>query len=333
MSLKSGDPAVKCLESSLERQDPRSFVTTTAERLAFHGYSLWLFTYSDLKTIVGPSLVFGVANGLAAQNSSNPAFRNVQEITPRIPLVAVWVLTNLMPFVINNQTATDAIEEDKINKPWRTLPAERMTLPQAKRLMLALYPLAITVAVHTGGTAQSVSLVVLGIWYNNFGGGDKSWVVRNVINALGYVCFTSGAMEVAIGMPLPFEARLIRWFGIIAAIIFSTVHLQDMYDQTGDRVKGRKTVPLVFGDTGARWSIALAMTLWGWICPRYWNGGTLLLMMSTLVAASIAARSLTLRTVDSDRLTFKLWNAWMTLVFTMPLASQGQGLRQVVFSG
>ncbi|KAI4146183.1 MAG: hypothetical protein LQ341_002163 [Variospora aurantia] len=325
MSINSRPTAVKYPEPSLGWHDTTSFLTTTAKSLAFHSYSLWLFIYSDLKTIVGPSLVFGVANGLAAQNSSALAFRPVQQVSRRTPIVAVWVLTNLMPFAINNQTATDAIEEDKINKPWRTLPAGRMSLPQAKRLMLALYPLAIVTALGTGGTTQSVSLVVLGTWYNNFGGGDESWVIRNTINAFGYVCFTSGAMEVAIGMPLPFDARLMRWFGIIAAIIFSTVHLQDMYDQTGDLVRGRKTVPLVFGDRQARWSIAIAMTLWGWICPWYWNGRTLLLMTSTLMAVSIAARSLLFRTVGSDRLTFKLWTAWVTFVFIMPLASQGQG--------
>lgn len=295
--------------------------------LSFHGYSLWLFTFSDLKTIVAPSFVFGVANGLAA---SEDQFRirtltTSQQVSRRTPLVILWIWINLLPFAINNQTAEGAIREDKINKPWRTLPSGRMSLRQAKRLMLTLYPLAMVTTLLTGGVRQSISLTALGIWYNNLAGGDGSWLVRNSINAFGYVCFTSGAMEVALGIPLPLSLRLIPWFFIIAAVIFSTVHLQDMYDQLGDQVRGRKTVPLVVGDGRARWSIALAMIFWGDTCPRFWGAGLVVWFLSILLATLIAARSLLLRTVASDRLTFKIWNAWMTLVFVLPLLSQSQG--------
>ncbi|KAL8671616.1 MAG: hypothetical protein Q9168_003889 [Polycauliona sp. 1 TL-2023] len=242
---------------------------------SFHSYSIWLFTVSDLKTIVAPSLVFGIGNALAvaSYDLKTPFDRPDRDIIGRTPLVALWIWINLLPFNINNQTAAGAVAEDKINKPWRTVPAGRMTIPQARRLMLWSYCLAVLISVFAGGVRQSVGLIILGTWYNNFGGGDKSCLIRNIINGCGYVCFTSGAMEVALGLPLPLETSLLRWFGIIAAIIFSTVHLQDMYDQAGDRVKGRNTVPLVIGDGHARWIIAVAMPFWGSVCPLYFNAG------------------------------------------------------------
>lgn len=99
---------------------------------------------------------------------------------------------NLLPFAIGNQKSSDAIEEDKINKPWRTLPAGRMTPQQAGRLMLITYFFALGLSSMTCGLKQSVALVILGTWYNNFAGADSSCLLRNLIKALGYTCFTSG---------------------------------------------------------------------------------------------------------------------------------------------
>ncbi len=326
--------AVRYVQSFYHPNPPSLRLGSVVNNAVFHIHSLWLFTASDFKTILGPSLVFGTANAFAisSYDLGLSADRTNREIAERIPFVALWIWIHLLAFTINNQTAAGATEEDKINKPWRNLPAGRMTIPQAKRLMLSSYTLAAAAAVFLGGIKQSIGLVILGTWYNNFAGADKSCLVRNLINACGYVCFTSGAMEVAVGTPLPLGTYLVRWLGMVAAIIFSTVHTQDMYDQAGDRVKGRRTVPLVFGDAQARWTIALAMAFWGCICPCYWRGGTLLWVSSTLLATLTAGRSLMLRTISSDRLTFKFWNAWMTLVFIMPLASHWQGLKMAVSS-
>ena len=296
-----------------------------AEAIAFHSHSLWLFTSSDLKTIVGPSFVFGITNALAGveYGLEAPAQTLGKQMLQRLPLTLLWIWMNLLPFTINNQKNLDAIMEDKMNKPWRTLPSRRMTPRQAERLMLVLYPLAVGLSQLAGGLRQSVGLVLLGTWYNNFAGGDISCLLRNFINACGYVCFTSGAMEVALGFPLPLETRLVRWFCIIAAIIFTTVHLQDMYDQSGDIMRGRKTVPLVMGDGPARWTIAILMVFWGYVCPCFWHGGTAVFVLSILLAGTVAVRSLLFTSVEDDRRTFIIWNAWMTVVFVLPLMSRG----------
>lgn len=111
---------------------------------------------------------------------------------------------------MSNQISSGAIKEDRINKPWRTLPSGRMTPEQAGRLMLAFYIFALGLSLMIGGLKQSVTLVVIGSWYNHFAGADRSYLVRNLINALGYVCFTSGAMEVALSFTLPVMSRLVQ---------------------------------------------------------------------------------------------------------------------------
>ncbi|KAL9623090.1 MAG: hypothetical protein Q9160_002604 [Pyrenula sp. 1 TL-2023] len=54
---------------------------------------------------------------------------------------------------------------------------------------------------------------------------------------------------------------LAKWFCIIAATVTSSVHSQDMYDQLGDRARGRWTVPLVIGDTAARCTSTASVTI------------------------------------------------------------------------
>ena len=93
-----------------------------AQVCKYHLYSIWLFTSSDLKTIIGPSFVFGATNALAGAEyglkSSDQGLSRA--IVQRLALVLLYVWTNLLPFAINNQKSSDAIKEDAINKPWRT---------------------------------------------------------------------------------------------------------------------------------------------------------------------------------------------------------------------
>jgi hypothetical protein len=81
--------------------------------------------------------------------------------------------------------------------------------------------------------------MVLGFAYNDLNLADWSWFSRNAINALGFCCFASGALEVALSTPLlsySGNQEIIRWLGIIAVVVASTVQMQDMGDQEGDRM-------------------------------------------------------------------------------------------------
>ena len=312
------------LTASTETNSVLHRLMSAAKVCVYHLYSIWLFTSSDLKTIIGPSFVFGATNALAGAEYGPKSSHSglSRAVMRRLPLVLLYIWINLLPFVINNQKSPNAIKEDAINKPWRTLPSGRMTTQQAGRLMLILYLLALRLSYVTGGLKQSVALVFLGTWYNNFAGADSNCLVRNLLNAAGYLCFTSGAMEVAFGFPLRVEARLVQWFGVIAAVLVTTVHVQDMCDQVGDSMRGRKTVPLVLGDGPARWTTAIPMIFWGYVCPRFWNSAMVVTALSLLLAGTVAARSLMLRTIKDDVLTFKVWNGWLTLVFLLPLLSR-----------
>ncbi|OQE00501.1 hypothetical protein PENVUL_c050G08114 [Penicillium vulpinum] len=247
-------------------------VQRTLASLQYHPYTLWLLVLSDFKTIVVPSTIFGITNAWAASKYDPhvpaillppQALIDSPKSVGRALAAFLWVLINLVPFAINNQRGERAIAEDCLNKPWRPFPRSQISHEWGTRLMIILYVFApIYSLAFAGGVRHSVALIWLGVWYNNWGGADKNPVIRNFINGLGYTCFASGAMEVALGgsfLPLHPLGWSGRWLIVIIGVIFSTVQLQDMSDQPGDAKRGRRTVPLVWGDTMARWTIALPM--------------------------------------------------------------------------
>lgn len=292
----------------------------------FHAYSVWLFTRSDLKTIVVPQSAFGIisALSLSPQAGWEHASDRIQVLV-RIPTVVFWVWINLLPFAIDNQRQTPAILEDKHNKPWRTMPAGRMTPPQAKTLMFCLYPLAFCASLWLGGIRQCLALMVLGYTYNDLGLADWNWVSRNCINGLGFCCFASGALEVALDMPLQAalsEHRpMLAWLGVIAAVVISTVQTQDMADQDGDRMRARKSLPLTVGDGTARWLTATSVASWSILCPLYWEVGRVSCLCVGSLGLVISCSMLTLRSVEADKRTFRLWNGWMASLYMLPLVS------------
>jgi 4-hydroxybenzoate polyprenyltransferase len=291
--------------------------------LLYDAYSIWLFTQSDLKTIVIPQTTFGLFCALAMQPEVHLWVR-VSGILARLPLMLLVVWINLLPFNIDNQRQPAAILEDKQNKPWRTMPAGRMTGKSAKKLMLRLYVVAFFVSIYVGGIRQCLALMVLGFCYNDLELADWSWSTRNAINGMGFCCFASAALEVALNEPLSMDRHdvIVKWLAMIAGIVFSTVQLQDMPDQQGDKLRGRKTMPLTMGDGTARWLTAMPMLAWSTVCPAYWGLGRGPSVALGGLGLAIALRSLFLRSVDADRTTFCLWNLWMACIYAMPLGAE-----------
>lgn len=144
-----------------------------------------------------------------------------------------------------------------------------------------------------------------------------NWLLRNVLNACGFTCFASGALEVALQSPT--EPEMIPWLLVIAGVVWTTVHTQDMYDQPGDSAAGRKTVPLVIGDGPARWSIAITVAAWSWLCPLYWGSAAVRYFVPVALGVLVGVRSLTRTTVKEDRQTFRIYNAWLVSIYILPL--------------
>lgn len=324
-----------CAEAFLVCRDPQLTKPQSARlngerKMLFHLYSIWLFTLSDLKTIVVPKTIFGILNAIAILADPKVFDEHptkVITILARAPLVSFWVWINLLPFAIDNQRQPAAILEDKHNKPWRTMPSGRMTGRQARALMLCLYPTAVLFSLKIGGIRQCLALIALGYAYNDLSLADRGWMCRNFINAMGFCCFASGALEVALRTPLTWDHHhtVLKWLGVIAAVVFSTVQSQDMADQVGDRLRGRRSMPLSLGDGPTRWITAVLMVGWVIISTMYWTPGRGAQMGIAVLGLIVARRTLVYRCCRSDKVTFRVWNAWMAGLYALPLLSALSG--------
>ena len=291
--------------------------------IGYHAYSIWLFTFSDIKTIIGPSTIFGIIHAFAhlSTESDQHGLQPLWYTLKALPKVCLWVWINLLPFAIDNQRQPPAIEEDAINKPWRTMPSKRLTINQATKLMWYLYLIAVAISLLLGGIRQSLALIFLGYWYNDLEGADVNCIIRNLINACGFICFTSGALEVAIGQRLHLDSRMLLWLGIIFSTVFLTVQTQDMHDQMGDQQRGRRTVPLQLGDAPARLSIAIPMAVLCWLCPHFWGVSPSGYAAPVTLGTMVAVRTMIYRDIQADKLTFRIWNLWMVSLYCLPALS------------
>ncbi|OOF90237.1 hypothetical protein ASPCADRAFT_179452 [Aspergillus carbonarius ITEM 5010] len=292
--------------------------------------SIWLFTYSDLKTIIATSVGFGMFTSAGASAFGVDPTTNWLDYPKALLPVLLWTWLNLLPFSIDNQRQPASILEDSLNKPWRPMPANRMTPTQARQLMLALDVAAVgTSMLLRGGLAPCLTLLGLGYWYNEARGSDDGFIVRNLINGLGFVSYLCGAAQLALGSAR--WAQFIAdgspgplWIGIIGAVVTTTVQTQDMYDQVGDQARGRRTLPLILGDGPARWVTAIAMGIWGPACVWFWGGTptTTSIVGAVLgvgLAWAIALRCVTVRSPSDDKTTFRLWNLWLVSLYALPL--------------
>ena len=288
--------------------------------LLYHAYTMYLACFSNLGDIVLSGFLFGTANALIApQFSMGPAL-GVRTIltTTRAPRMLLWSACNILLFCLHNQRSPSTIAEDRLNKPWRPIPAGRLTPPQAKRLLYALHPLCFLVARTVGGFWPYVILVSFHVWYNEFGGASNP-VLKNVHNAVGVCCFLAGPLEVATESSVfAGTGSAAVWLLILAATLATACHAQDFRDVEGDRAAGRRTVPLVIGDLPARILVAVMAVLWTLVTCVFWDAwreGVVPAVAGLVLVGNLFLR----RHRMGDIHAWRLFTVWLQALVVVPV--------------
>ncbi|KAI0434088.1 UbiA prenyltransferase family [Xylaria sp. FL1042] len=311
----------KCPSQSMapgvKRQPDQSvplLLTTLREFL----WTLWLFTESDFFTFVGPNSAFGIFGALAGplllSNGDQPP-----KVIARAPLVVLYNWGNLLVFDLANQRMPESVEEDRFNKPHRPLPTGRVTPLQARRLLLASLPTILTVNYLIGPWIETALLFTLTWMYNDLGGGDEDFIIRNLIIGFAFGLYNAGSLKIAGGKSCSINQQGIIWTSILSSVIFTTMQSQDMKDQRGDRSRGRRTAPIVLGDYVARGTIAVPIAVWSIICPWFWHVGFEGYMLIVPFGTYIIWGLYTDRTFKGDRRSWKLWTLWTALLYMASL--------------
>jgi hypothetical protein len=292
--------------------------------------NLWLFTKEDFFTFVFPNTIFGICTALAGQPfiSASAATLPTGYILRRIPLVIAFNFTNLLVFDLSNQRLWESVLEDKLNKPWRPIPAGNMTRSEVRQAMLLAIPGVLAFNHYLLHVGAETACIIVGCWvYNDLKASDAGFIIRNGVIALGFGVFNWSSTKVAIAGGAGNYPQNIagissigyQWIVLYSLVIFTTMHVQDMKDQIGDAARGRRTAPLIFGDGPARWTLAVPIMLWGPICALYCQSGRSVMAVVTGLGVSLAWRCVMLRGRMHDWRTWQLWCAWTAVLGLMPL--------------
>lgn len=101
----------------------------------------------------------------------------------------------------------------------------------------------------------------------------------------------------------------------------TTVHAQDMPDVEGDSMRGRETLPLLYGEHWARWSLAVMVMMWSFLCPTM-RHATFAGIGSLPVAVGSILSVLTILQLGqrTDEMVRALWGLWASSLYLLPLA-------------
>ncbi|CRG84839.1 hypothetical protein PISL3812_02028 [Talaromyces islandicus] len=288
-------------------------------RLAHLPSLVWEFTESDFSTFVIPNTAFGVLAALAA-----PALADCVEspgIWPLLvkgaPRILLFNWANLVVFDLANQRLPESVKEDLLNKPWRPLPQGHISPTQARQLLLGAVPAALAVSAALGVGSESAIIMLL-IWmYNDLKGGDE--LTRDPIIAAGYVVFLVSSLQIAIKTTTATTVNIsttgYHWLGIVGGIIVTTMQIQDLKDQVGDRARERKTWPLVIGDRSSRRWIAACVVFWTFTCIFFWSAPPWMAAIPILLGIWTAVGVLR-KTGDAQ--VWRRWCLWQVSLYALP---------------
>lgn len=209
---------------------------------------LWHFTESNFPTFVLPNTAFSLLAALAAPIlTDRPEHLTPADLLLRaLPQVILFNWVNVLVFDLANQRLPESRLEDQLNKPWRPLPTNKISSETTRRLMLFVIPAVLAISSLLGVGTQSALVLLLTWVYNDLHGGDE--IIRDLIIAFGYGLYLASSLQIAIGPDYQITGNGYRWITMLSGIILTTMQVQDLKDQVGDRSRGRKTIPLVLGD-------------------------------------------------------------------------------------
>ncbi|KAI6140820.1 UbiA prenyltransferase family [Pisolithus tinctorius] len=277
-------------------------------RLAFYLETIFLFTRSDYKTIFFPVIIFATATA--------PSTGAKQLIH-----TAIWVWIHLLQANVSNQTYS--AHEDVINKPWRPLPSGRMTADEARRFRWFLLVVCLCLSAwHGAGVLlASTGLSLVEIFHDDFGFSSDP-VLKNLCNVGGYLTFESGAILILSSKTSVDHTSLVALLSS-GLLIFTTIHAQDFADADGDRLSGRRTLPIVAPE-GSRLYMLTALPVWSIVLSALWDLGPMCGTLFLVMGLFVGSQYFRFRDVQHDQSSYLLYNVWLLAAHVLPMNARSR---------
>ncbi|KAF9265670.1 hypothetical protein L218DRAFT_1020783 [Marasmius fiardii PR-910] len=278
----------------------------------YHLYTLLLFTWTDFKTIVLPVTVFACA--------SAPLY----SIT-RLFQAGGWIWLHLLLCNVSNQARSSL--EDQVNRSWRPLPSQRLTEDQCFFLRWISVATCLFVSWTCFGTDvlyATCSLLITTVLYDEHGL-SQHYIGKNLCAIGGYVSFQIGATKI-VGCTRQLDS--IAWSAICISgiLIFTTIHAQDFADEEGDRACGRITFPIYMPEFSRQFTF-MVIFLWSLFLSWSYSLGLLSSVFLVMLGYYSGYRYYRWRNRDSDRKSYRIFNAWLITVYLLPIHARTNWFR------
>ncbi|KAI1436710.1 UbiA prenyltransferase family-domain-containing protein [Xylaria sp. CBS 124048] len=294
--------------------------TSKYRSLPYQLTTLFLFTKSDFKTVILPQSVFALSLVFSAPEAARLYHPNGRgEMALRIGYMLAWIWLHLLIEDVANQSIDNSIIEDSVNKPWRPIPAGRLSALEARSLLRVAVVAAMALSVFLHSLLPSTTLMTVVWLYNDLDGCSTGPIMRNALNAAGLACFGWGAVSVLLDGQLGEGNTARDWMVLTAVIVLTTVHVQDLPDMEGDRARNRQTAPLVYGEAWTRWTVAVLTCFWSVVCSAFWRVSIPYAMAPLGIAMAMSAVILLSKSQPLDEVGWKLWCLWVSVLFLLPL--------------
>ncbi|KAI0058427.1 hypothetical protein BV25DRAFT_1830078 [Artomyces pyxidatus] len=278
-------------------------VSSLLSAVKYHLHTAVLFTWTDYKTIFLPITAFACATG-PVHSISN--------------LVQCWIWMWLHLLLCNVSNQARSREEDAVNRPWRPLPAGRITESQAVGLRWAIVALCIcwSLLYDQDLVLTTLGLVATTFLYDELGVASHI-VGKNFCNIGGYTSFEVGATRVISATP-SMDFVSITAVILSGLLIFTTIQAQDFPDVDGDKALGRMTFP-IYAPEFSRTFTLLATVAWSIFLSWYWAIGPITTAFFVGLGTYVGSRYYLLRTLDVDKRSYLIFNIWLMLAHILPL--------------
>ena len=239
----------------------------------------------------------------------------------------MWVWIHQFMCNVSNQARGRV--EDAVNKPWRPLPAGRVTEHQAFVLRWVTVAACFACSALHG---PDLVLTTLGLFLTTLaydeGGLSGHYFGKSLCNIGGYTTFEIGATKLmgastfapitvpysyqtlaypALGPTRDLDVVSLTAVAISGALIFTTIQAQDFADVEGDAALGRKTFP-IYAPGLSRVASLLAMCAWSLVLACFWGVGPLCGGAFVAFGSFVGCRFYFLRTAEEDARSYVLYN-------------------------
>ncbi|KAJ7628864.1 UbiA prenyltransferase family-domain-containing protein [Roridomyces roridus] len=214
----------------------------------------WRFTWRDWSAAIIPGMLRTVA---ALCSHPSPS---IEFVLGALGRSLVYFILYLYVFNIANQIT--GLDEDRINKPDRPLPAGLLSLRGAYIRLFLLAAAYIYVSVAWGVLPWTFLWLFVAAAVT-FGRYDRYWFTKNIV-FIGAGTFAQ--LQAGWALAAPLTQRETHWVLVLSIALGITINLQDLRDVRGDAATQRRTMPVVLGESRFRWVMALITAVTPYVC-------------------------------------------------------------------